>query len=67
MLSKIIPIALGYIYEGKSRSIRTRMQFYNSHLKVLKPAYSFGISKSKKILKLGLLVRILEVIQLVFS
>ena len=53
LLSKIIPLALGYTYLGKSEEYKDICKFYNSKLKLSKGAYSFSFNKSNKILKLG--------------
>lgn len=53
LLSKIIPLALGYTYLGKSKEYKDICKFYNSKLKLLKAPYSFSFNKSNKILKLG--------------
>ena len=53
LLSKIIPLALGYTYLGKSKEYKDICKFYNSKLKLLKGHYSFCFNKSNKILKLG--------------
>ena len=53
LLSKIIPVALGYTYLGKSEEYKDICKFYNSKLKLSKGAYSFSFNKSNKILKLG--------------
>ena len=53
LLDKIVPVALGYTYLGKSEEYKDICKFYNGKLKPLKGPYSFGFNKSNKILKLG--------------
>ena len=53
LLDKIVPVALGYTYLGKSEEYKDICKFYNGKLKLLKGPYSFGFNKSNKILKLG--------------
>mgnify|MGYP001188247027 CR=1 FL=1 len=52
-LNKIIPVAIGYVYQGKSGPYKNVCKFYNSQLKTHKSPKKFNYNKSSKPFKLG--------------
>ena len=53
LLNKIIPIALGYVYQGKSKKYKEVCKFYNSQLDYHKSFNKFNHKKSNHPINLG--------------